>query len=85
MPERKVQIRFEPEIETAATHIYNEVKAGSNNPRLHALHIADGIEQMLERYFPELATATSLDPEETVDRLLELYVAIHEDTANPID
>ena len=37
---------------------------------------------MLERYFPGLATTNALDPQETVEKLLEFYTAIHEDTAN---
>jgi len=44
--------------------------------------IADGVERMLERYFPDLVTATALDPQDTVEKLLELYDAVHGDTAN---
>jgi hypothetical protein len=74
--------RFEPEIAEAARAIYHAVAAGKNNPLQHAWHLANAVEQMLERYFPDLATANSLDPQETVEKLLECYAAIHEDSAN---
>lgn len=85
MPEGQEQIRFKREIEAAATEIHNAVQAGDNNPRLFALIIAEAIEQILERRFPELAGAASLKPRKTVQRLLKLYSRIHEDTANPVD
>ena len=74
---------FESEITEAAHAIQRNVAAGENNPLRHAWHLANAVEQMLERYFPTLATAESLDPQETVETLLEFYAAIHENTATP--
>lgn len=73
---------FSPEIEETVQQIQEAVTAGKNDPFEHALFVADGFERMLERYFPELATAESLDPQATVDRLLELYDAVHGNTGN---
>jgi hypothetical protein len=77
--------QFEPEIEEAAREIAANVAAGNNDPFGHALSIADAIERLLEKYFPDLPTANSLDPRETVDSLLQFYAAIHEDGANQPD
>lgn len=73
---------FAPEITEAAHAIQRNVAAGENNPLQHAWQIANAVEQMLERYFPDLTTANALAPQETVEKLLEFYAAIHEDTAN---
>ena len=72
---------FETEIADAARAIQRTVAAGKNDPLRHAWHLANAVEQLLERYFPDLAMATALDPQETVDNLLALYAAVHEDTA----
>jgi hypothetical protein len=74
--------KFETEIADTAYQIQDSVEAGENDLFQHASLMAHGVERMLERYFPELATATALDPQVTVERLLALYAAIHEDTAN---
>lgn len=71
---------FEPEISAAARAIQNAVAAGQNDAFQHAWLIADAIENLLERYFPDLPTANALEPGDTVDSLLKLYAAIHEDT-----
>lgn len=76
-------ILFEPEIADAAHEIQRIVAAGENDPLQHAWHLANAVERLLERYFPALATAESLDPQETVETLLEFYAAIHENTAAP--
>lgn len=74
---------FEPEIAAAAFAIQRTVAAGENDPLRHAWQIANAVEQMMERYFPDLTTATAIDLRATVAGLLELYAAIHEDTATP--
>jgi predicted N-acyltransferase len=73
---------FEAEIAETAHKIQETVEAGENDLFQHAWLMADAVERMLERYFPKLATAEALDPQETVAALLKLYAAIHEDTAN---
>lgn len=75
-------IPFEPEIAEAAQEIQRTVAAGENDPLQHAWHVANAVELMLERHFPDLTTANALDPQETVEKLLDFYAAIHEDTAN---
>ena len=72
---------FTPEITATARAIERSVAADENDPLRHAWHLANAVEQLLERYFPDLAMATALDPQETVDNLLALYAAVHEDTA----
>lgn len=74
--------RFEPEIAEAARAIYHAVAVGENDSVQHAWQIANAIEHLLERYFPDLATANALDPRETAETILELYTAVHEDTAH---
>jgi hypothetical protein len=73
---------FEPEIEDAAREIYGMVADGHNHVSLHGWFIADAIATLLTRYFPDLANANALDPQATVEKLLELHAAIHEDLAN---
>jgi hypothetical protein len=77
------ELPFEPEIAAAARAIERTVAAGENDPLRHAWHLANAVEQLLERHFPDLTTAAALDPQATVETLLELYAAIHEDTAAP--
>lgn len=74
--------KFEPEIADVAYRIQDALAAGDNDLFQHASLIAHGVERMLERYFPELTTGIALDPQETVERLLTFYAAIHEDTAH---
>jgi hypothetical protein len=73
---------FAPEITAAAHAIQCDVAAGKNDPLRHAWHLANAVEQLLERYFPDLTTANALEPQETVAALLEFYAATHEDTTN---
>lgn len=73
---------FAPEIAEAAHAIQRNVAAGENDALQHAWHIANAVEQMLERHFPDLPTANALDPQETVERLLAFYAETHEDSAN---
>lgn len=73
---------FEPEISDAVREIERLVTAGENDALQHAWHIANAVERMLERYFPDLATANALDPQETVALLHQFYAAIHENTAH---
>ena len=42
--------------------------------------LAEIIEDLLFAYFPALNDADSLDPQETVEQLLELYADVHEKT-----
>lgn len=76
------ELPFEPEIAAAARAIQRAVATGENDAFQHAWLIADAIENLLERYFPDLPTANALEPRDTVDSLLEFYAAIHEDTGN---
>ena len=42
--------------------------------------LAEIVKDLLIAYFPALNDADSLDPQETVEQLLELYADVHEKT-----